>query len=95
MRSEPGIDLLTGVPATGLLDDGGRVRGVETGDGTVEAGAVNLAQNGIGANERMVREHLGERVAGALYHGWIAWGTRLGAATEHMGLFTKRGVVGV
>jgi fumarate reductase flavoprotein subunit len=92
--SEPQIDLLTGVPATGLVWDGDRVRGIETRNGSVEAMAVLLALNGFGANERMVHEHLGAQVAGALYHGspnntgeGIAWGTKLGAATEHMGAY--------
>ena len=94
VRREPLIDLLTGVPVLGLRWSGGRVTGVETGEGEFEAGAVLLALNGFGANEKMVREHLGERVAGALYFGspnntgeGILWGTELGAATEHMGAY--------
>ncbi len=53
-----------------------------------------LALNGFGANEPLVREHLGPQVADALYYGspnntgeGIVWGTELGAATEHMGAY--------
>ena len=94
VRGEPRIDLLTGAPAAGLMWDGSRVTGVKTGDGNVEAGAVLLALNGFGANERMVRHHLGARVADAVYYGspnntgeGIVWGADLGAATEHMGAY--------
>ncbi len=94
VREEPRVTFSTGTPAQGLLSDGGRVTGVETGDGRIEANAVLLALNGFGANRPMVREHLGTRVAEALYYGspnntgeGILWGVELGAATEHMGAY--------
>jgi fumarate reductase flavoprotein subunit len=94
VRSEPRIDLLTGVPARGLEWNGERVTGVRTDGGPIEAGAVLLALNGFGGNREMVREHLGPRVAGALYYGspdntgeGILWGAALGAATGHMGSY--------
>lgn len=94
VRSEPRTELFTSVPVSGLIWDGGRVAGVETGDGDIRAGTVLLALNGFGANGRMVREHLGPQVASALYYGspnntgeGIGWGVELGAATEHMGAY--------
>ena len=94
VRNEPGIELLKDTPAEGLLWDGKRVSGVETADGTVEAGAVILALNGFGGNREMVEEHLGPEAAAALYYGspnntgeGIRWGVALGAATQHMGSY--------
>lgn len=94
VREEPGIELYAGVPARGLVWDGARVSGVQTGDGDLEAGAVVLALNGFAGNEEMVREHLGPEAAGALYYGspnntgeGIRWGMELGAATGHMGSY--------
>lgn len=94
VRNEPGIVLLRNTPVRDLVWDGTRVSGVETADGSVEAGAVILALNGFGGNREMVEEYLGPEAASALYYGSpnntgesIRWGLSLGAATEHMGSY--------
>jgi fumarate reductase flavoprotein subunit len=94
IRDEPRIELRTDTPVEELLWDGSRITGVETADGTAEAGAVILALNGFGGNREMVREYLGQEAAAALYYGspnntgeGIRWGVALGAATEHMGSY--------
>ena len=94
IRDEPRIELRTDTPVEELLWNGSRVTGVETADGTAEAGAVILALNGFGGNREMVREYLGQEAAAALYYGspnntgeGIRWGVALGAATEHMGSY--------
>jgi fumarate reductase flavoprotein subunit len=91
IRRDPRIELRTNAPVSWLLHDGNRVTGVETANGTFEAGAVVLALNGFGGNREMVREHLGPEAAGALYFGspnntgeGIRWGIASGAATGHM-----------
>ena len=91
IRDEPRIELRTDTPVEELLWDGSRVTGVETADGTTEAGAVILALNGFGGDREMVREYLGQEAATALYYGspnntgeGIRWGVALGAATGHM-----------
>ena len=55
IRDEPRIELRTDTPVEELLWDGSRVTGVETADGTTEAGAVILALNGFGGDREMVR----------------------------------------
>src|SRR5215210_4997545 len=94
IRRDPRIELRTNTPVSGLLQNGNRVTGVETADGTIEAETVVLALNGFGGDREMVREHLGSVAAGALYYGspnntgeGIRWGIALGAATEHMGAY--------
>jgi fumarate reductase flavoprotein subunit len=94
VRKDPRIDLSTGTAVDGLLSEGGRVTGVETADGTIEAGAVVLALNGFGGNREMVERYLGPEAAAALYYGspnntgeGIRWGMALGAASAHMGSY--------
>src|ERR671920_2259629 len=72
----------------------GRVTGVETAEGPIEAGALVLALNGFGGNREMVERYLGPEAAAALYYGspnntgeGIRWGMALGAATAHMGSY--------
>src|SRR5215212_5334113 len=91
---DPQIELRTGTAVDGLLSEDGRITGVETAEGPIEAGAVVLALNGFGGNREMVREYLGQEAAAALYYGspnntgeGIRWGVALGAATEHMGSY--------
>ena len=94
VENEPNIVLLRNTPAHSLIWDGARVSGVETADGPVAAGAVTLALNGFGGNQKMVEKYLGSEAASALYYGssnntgeGIRWGMALGAATEHMGSY--------
>ena len=94
LREDPRIELRTDTAVDGLLSDDGRVTGVETADGTIEAGAVLLALNGFGGNREMVERYLGPEAAAALYYGspnntgeGIRWGMDLGAATGHMGSY--------
>jgi fumarate reductase flavoprotein subunit len=67
--------------------------------GEVEYGALVLACSGFGGNPAMVREHIPE-VSGALYFGHagnqgdaVRWGSKLGAAVEHMGAYQGHGSV--
>ena len=90
----PLIELRTDAPVSGLLSEGGRVTGVETAEGPIDAGAVVLALNGFGGNREMVERYLGPEAAVALYYGspnntgeGIGWGVALGAATGHMGSY--------
>jgi succinate dehydrogenase/fumarate reductase flavoprotein subunit len=91
---DPQIELRTDTAADGLLSKDGRITGVETAEGPIEAGAVVLALNGFGGNREMVERCLGPEAAAALYYGspnntgeGIRWGVALGAATEHMGSY--------
>jgi fumarate reductase flavoprotein subunit len=91
---EPLIELRMDTAVSGLLSEGGRVTGVETAEGPIEAGAVVLALNGFGGNREMVERYLGPAAAAALYYGspnntgeGIEWGVALGAATGHMGSY--------
>src|SRR5215212_4033075 len=91
---DPQIELRTGTAVDGLLSEDGRITGVETAEGPIEAGAVVLALNGFGGNREMVERCLGPEAAAALYYGspnntgeGIRWGVALGAATEHMGSY--------
>jgi fumarate reductase flavoprotein subunit len=94
IREEPLITMHTGTPVNGLLSSDGRVTGVETREGPLEAGAVILALNGFGGDKDMVEKYLGPEAASALYFGspdntgeGIRWGMDLGAATDHMGSY--------
>jgi fumarate reductase flavoprotein subunit len=88
------IELRTDTTVEGLLSDGGRVTGVETGEGEIRACAVVLALNGFGGDREMVERYLGPEAAAALYYGspnnsgeGVRWGMALGAATGHMGSY--------
>ena len=90
----PLIELRTDAAVSGLLSEGGRVTGVETAEGPIDAGAVVLALNGFGGNREMVERYLGPAAAAALYYGspnntgeGIEWGVALGAATGRMGSY--------
>lgn len=90
----PGISVRRGVRVSALLTEDEAVVGVRVGAAEVPAGAVLLALNGFGGDPAMVREHLGEQAAGALYFGspantgdGIKWGVELGAATAQMGSY--------
>ena len=94
VREEPMIAMHTESPVNGLVSEHGRAIGVETREGTLEAGAVILALNGFGGNRGMVEKYLGPEAAAALYFGspnntgeGIRWGRALGAKTEHMGSY--------
>jgi fumarate reductase flavoprotein subunit len=94
VREEPLIAMHTETPVSGLVSEDGRTIGVETREGTLEAGAVILALNGFGGNRGMVEKYLGPEAAAALYFGspnntgeGIRWGMALGAKTEHMGSY--------
>ena len=91
VREQPLITMHTDAPVNGLLSAEGRVTGVETREGPLEAGAVALALNGFGGDEGMVKRYLGPEAASALYFGspgntgeGIRWGMDLGAATDQM-----------
>ena len=91
---DPQIELRTDTAVDGLLSEDGRITGVETAEGPIEAGAVVLALNGFGGNREMVERCLSPEAAAALYYGspnntgeGIRWGVALGAATEHMGSY--------
>ncbi|HEX6709424.1 MAG TPA: FAD-dependent oxidoreductase [Rubrobacter sp.] len=94
VSEEARIELFTNTSVDGLLSEGGRVTGIETADGNIEAGAVVLALNGFGGDREMVERYLGPEAAAALYYGspnntgeGIRWGIALGAATGHMGSY--------
>jgi fumarate reductase flavoprotein subunit len=94
VREEPLITMHTDAPVNGLLSAGGRVSGVDTREGKLEAGAVILALNGFGGDKDMVERYLGPEAASALYFGspantgeGIRWGVDLGAATDQMGSY--------
>jgi fumarate reductase flavoprotein subunit len=94
VREEPLIAMHTDAPVNGLLSSDGRVLGVETREGPLEAGAVILALNGFGGDKGMVERYLGHEAASALYFGspgntgeGIRWGMELGAATDQMGSY--------
>ena len=91
---QPLISVQRGVRVSALLTEGEVVTGVRAGATEVAAAAVLLALNGFGGDPAMVREHLGEQAAGALYFGspantgdGIRWGLELGAATAQMGSY--------
>src|SRR5215217_8847320 len=50
IREDPRIELRTDTAVNGLLYESSRVTGVETADGTIEAGVVALALNGFGGD---------------------------------------------
>jgi fumarate reductase flavoprotein subunit len=94
VRKEPLITLHTNAPVNGLLSSDGRVTGVQTREGPLEAGAVIMALNGFGGDKDMVEQYLGPEAASALYFGspdntgeGIRWGMDLGAATDQMGSY--------
>jgi len=94
VREDASIELFTNISVDGLLSEGGRVTGVETADGEIQADAVVLALNGFGGDREMVERYLGPEAAAALYYGspnntgeGIRWGMALGAATGHMGSY--------
>ena len=94
IREEPRITMHTDTPTNGLVSEGGRIVGVETREGSLEAGAVVLALNGFGGERGMVEKYLGPEAAAALYFGspnntgeGIRWGMALGAETVHMGSY--------
>ena len=94
VREEPLITMHTNAPVNGLLSSDGRVTGVQTREGALEAGAVILALNGFGGDRGMVERYLGPEAASALYFGspdntgeGIRWGMDLGAATDQMGSY--------
>lgn len=102
VHKDPRIELRTDTAVEGLLSYGGRVTGVQTADGTIEAGAVVLALNGFGGDREMVERYLGPEAAAALYYGspnntgeGIRWGMDLGAATAHMGSYQGHASVAV
>jgi fumarate reductase flavoprotein subunit len=94
VREEPLITLHTDAPVNGLLSAAGRITGVQTREGPLEAGAIILALNGFGGDKGMVTRYLGREAASALYFGspdntgeGIRWGMNLGAATDRMGSY--------
>jgi fumarate reductase flavoprotein subunit len=94
LREEPLISLHTDNAVNGLVSEDGRVVGVETREGRIEAGAVVLALNGFGGDRGMVEKYLGPEAAAALYFGspnntgeGIRWGMALGAEAQHMGSY--------
>src|SRR5215203_1366630 len=94
VREEPLITMHTNAPVNGLLSAAGRVTGVQTREGPLEAGAIILALNGFGGDKGMVERYLGPEAASALYFGspdntgeGIRWGMDLGAATDRMGSY--------
>jgi tricarballylate dehydrogenase len=65
-----GIEIVYDTAVTGLLRDGdGRVTGVRTGEGELEADAVVLAAGGFEANAELRERHLGEGWGRALVRG--------------------------
>jgi fumarate reductase flavoprotein subunit len=94
VREEPLITMHTNAPVNGLLSTDGRITGVETGEGSLDASAVILALNGFGGDKDMVKKYLGPEAASALYFGspditgeGIRWGMDLGAALDQMGSY--------
>jgi succinate dehydrogenase/fumarate reductase flavoprotein subunit len=94
VREEPLVTIHMDAPVNGLLSSAGRVLGVETLEGKLEAGAVILALNGFGGDRGMVERYLGSEAASALYFGspdntgeGILWGMDLGAETDQMGSY--------
>jgi flavocytochrome c len=94
VREEPLITMHADTPVNGLISEDGRVVGVETREGSLEAGAVVLALDGFGGDRGMVEKYLGPEAAAALYFGYpnntgegILWGMALGAQTVHMGSY--------
>src|SRR5918993_516577 len=94
VRGEPMITIHTDAPVNGLLSTGGRVTGVNTPEGELEARAGILALNGLGGDKGMVERGSGPEAASALYFGspdntgeGIRWGMELGAATDQMGSY--------
>ncbi|QYJ16580.1 Fumarate reductase flavoprotein subunit [Rubrobacter xylanophilus DSM 9941] len=102
VEKDPSIELRLETPVRGLVLDDGRVVGVRTGGGSIEAGAVILALDGFGGNPEMVRKHLGPGVAAAPYFGspnntgdGIRWGIAAGAATGYLDAYQGHGSVAV
>jgi fumarate reductase flavoprotein subunit len=99
-----GVDLLCNAQVTGLLEDGGLVRGVvyRRPDGTEErvgCRALVLACNGYGGNRAIVAEHIPD-MADALYFGHpgnqgdaLLWGRALGAAARDLSGYQGHGSV--
>ena len=94
VREEPLITMHAEAAVNDLLSAEGRITGVDTLDGPLEASAVILALNGFGGDRGMVERYLGPEAASALYFGsphntgeGIRWGMDLGAATDQMGSY--------
>lgn len=80
-------------PATELLVEDGRVRGVVAGTERLEASAVVLACGGFAANPELVAEHIPEAARWGYAGGpgatgeALVWARQVGAATEHLDAF--------
>jgi len=102
VRSDPSVELRLDTPVSGLLLDGDKVVGVQTGERVIEADAVIMTLDGFGGNREIVREQIGTEVADALYFGspnnvgdGVRWGVAAGAATEHLDAYQGHGSVAV
>jgi fumarate reductase flavoprotein subunit len=99
----PQVERKNDAEVTGLLTDGGAVRGVQARIGgrerTIEAPFTVLACGGFAANRKMLDDFIPE-VAGALHIGCphnngcgIAWGQALGADTSFLDSYQGHGHV--
>ena len=99
VRRTPGITLVTGEEASGLLTENGRVVGVQAGDTAYRAGWTLLASGGFAANPAMIARFLPE-MTGAHIIGRglndgraLAWGEALGGVPMFMDGYQGQGHV--
>ena len=97
VRAEAGITVLLGTEATGLLVEGGRVVGAETGAGVMRGRWTVLATGGFAANRALLARHAPE-ILDAVYIGRgpndgraHEWGTALGGSLAFMDSYQGQG----